>query len=67
MKGFGSDGKPRWSDGEPLTSMMDNVLASKMGEALCIAEKASYGDLIDRGLSLRRALEENGFEVREKP
>lgn len=65
MRGFKADGKPYWSRGEPLTSMMDNVLASKMGRALGVAEKASYGDSIDRGLALRAALEDEGFEIRE--
>jgi len=46
---------------EPLTSLCDNVLAWRMGEA-CRAAK-SGGDLIDLGLSLLRELNEQGFDV----
>jgi hypothetical protein len=48
-----------------LTSGMDNVLAWRMGEACNAAAKASAGDLIDRGLALRRYLEDYGFGVVE--
>lgn len=65
MRGFKADGSPYYSSGEPLTSMMDNVLAWKLGSALGVAEKQSYGDLIDRGLALRAVLEQEGFELRE--
>lgn len=44
-----------------LTSAMDNVLASMLSAAYYEAEAASCGDSIDRGLALRRALEEAGF------
>lgn len=52
----------------PLTASMPNQLAWRMGE---ICRKAmeyplSGGDPIDRGLILRRLLEEGGFEVRYK-
>lgn len=52
----------RWMNSEgPLTSAMDNVLASRMGEAATAVKPG--GDLIDRGLSLRAELEKMGFEV----
>ena len=49
---------------EPLDSNMDNILAWKLGEiALAVGslDRVAVGDLIDRGLILRRLLEENGF------
>ncbi len=55
--------KRNWmnSDG-PLTTMMDNVLAYRMGQA---ARKAQPGgDGIDFGLSLLTELNRMGFEVR---
>lgn len=66
MKGFNSDGKALYSDGEPLTSSMDNVLAMRIGRAAWAAQHVLAGDHIDRGLTLRRLLEEEGFEIREK-
>lgn len=65
-KGFREDGTMRYSDGEPLTSSMDNVLASRLGEIAKKAAKAPAGDYIDTGLVLRSLLEEAGFELREK-
>lgn len=41
----------------------DNVDASRLGEALKAAANASYGDNIDRGLSLLKALQGIGFGV----
>lgn len=55
----------RWMNSEgPLTSMMDNVLASRLGQAARSAQLG--GDSIDHGLSLLRHLNEMGFEVRYK-
>lgn len=42
---------------------MDNVLAWKLGEIASDPQLKSGGDLIDRGLVLRRLLEEKGFGV----
>lgn len=58
----------RYSNGEPLTATMDNVLAMRLGEIARRAgdpERRDVGDFIDRGLILLRLLRENGFEVRE--
>lgn len=54
--------KRNWmnSDG-PLTSMMDNVLASRMGQAARSAKQG--GDSIDHGLSLLHELKRMGFNV----
>lgn len=52
----------------PLTSLMPNTAAWKLGEVARAAgdpERKDVGDLIDRGLILRRLLEEAGFEIRE--
>lgn len=60
--------KIKYSNGKPLTSMMDNVLASRLGQVAREAGNPQHpgvGDSIDRGLILRRLLEEKGFEVRE--
>ena len=50
----------------PLTAAMDNVTASKLG-AIAIAagdpKRNGVGDSIDRGLILRRLLEEGGFQL----
>jgi hypothetical protein len=49
---------------QPLDSSMDNVLAWKLGEIAREAgnpDRRDVGDPIDRGLILRRLLEENGF------
>ena len=59
----------KFSNGKPLTAAMDNVLASRLG---VIAKEAGQpkridvGDSIDRGLILRRLLDEAGFEIIEK-
>lgn len=69
MRGFNSEGKAIYSDGKPLTSTMDNVLASRLGRVLRKAQangNDGIGDSIDAGLILRRMLEEEGFEVCEK-
>jgi hypothetical protein len=50
-------------DNRPLTAAMDNVLAWRLGEACNAAAQASAGDLIDRGLALRKELELRGFAV----
>ena len=47
--------------GKPLSIAMDNVQAWRLGEAAQTASKAPAGDPIDRGLALRRVLEESGF------
>lgn len=52
---------------QPLTAAMDNVLAWRLGRAANAAAADSAGDLIDRGLSLRRHLENEGFAVIELP
>ncbi len=49
-----------------LESSMDNVLAWRLGEVARDAgnpERKDVGDLIDRGLILRRLLEEKGFRL----
>jgi len=49
---------------KPLTATMDNVLASKLGHVALQAgsrKRKDIGDSIDRGLVLRRLLEEQGF------
>ena len=51
---------------KPLNSDMDSVLASTLGKIALDAgnsKREDVGDSIDRGLILRRLLEENGFEV----
>lgn len=48
---------------DTLTMSMDNVLASRLGDAHHIAAKMSAGDKIDRGLGLCRALKEQGFGI----
>lgn len=58
----------KFSNGEILTSAMDNVLASRLGGVALNAgnpKRDGVGDSIDRGLILRRLLEEAGFEIRE--
>jgi hypothetical protein len=49
---------------EPLTAAMDNVLAYKLGRIALDAgkpQRSGVGDNIDRGLVLRKLLEESGF------
>jgi hypothetical protein len=51
---------------KPLTELMDNVLAWRLGEIASDAgdpQRKGVGDLIDRGLILRRLLEEKGFYI----
>ncbi len=46
-----------------LTAAIDNVLAANLGR-VCLAaasDEHAAGDIIDRGLILRRLLEEEGF------
>lgn len=48
----------------PISSAMNNVLASKLGRVALNAgnpKRSGVGDSIDRGLILRRLLEEEGF------
>jgi hypothetical protein len=55
---------------KPLTAAMDNVLASKLGKVAKAAgdpDRTDVGDSIDRGLILRRMLEEAGFGLIELP
>ena len=52
---------------KPLTSMMDNVLAWRMGEAARETMKAPGGEAIDTGLILLRLLNEAGFDVVTRP
>jgi hypothetical protein len=42
---------------------MDNVLAWRLGEACNAAHAETAGDLIDRGLALRKQLEDRGFHT----
>lgn len=49
---------------KPLTALMDNVLAWQLGEIALQAGSPSrkdIGDYIDRGLILRRLLDQGGF------
>jgi len=50
---------------EGLSSLMDNVLASTLGDIAREAgsNRTDVGDSIDRGLILRRLLEEKGFSL----
>lgn len=51
---------------EPLTTSMDNVIASRLGEiALCAGEpkRTDVGDSIDRGLILLRMLNKVGLSL----
>jgi hypothetical protein len=49
----------------PLTAIMPNILAWRVGEACrhAAAEVPAIGDPIDRGLILCRMLKERGFEL----
>lgn len=49
------------TDIKTLTAGMDNVLAWRLGEACNAAANESAGDYIDRGLALRKQLEDAGF------
>lgn len=46
-----------------LGPSMDNVLAQRLGEIVEAAIQAPAGDRIDRGLVLRRLLEQAGFRL----
>ena len=51
---------------KPLDPNMDNVLAWRLGKIAREAgdpDRDDVGDFIDRGLILRRLLEENGFSL----
>ncbi len=48
---------------KPLGASMDNVLAWRLGEACNKAAAETAGDYIDRGLALRRRLEDAGFGI----
>lgn len=51
---------------KPLESSMDNVIASMLGRIATAAgdpSRTDVGDSIDRGLILRRLLEEAGLEI----
>jgi len=53
---------------KPLTAAMDNVLAFRLGKvALAAGTAKAIGDYIDRGLLLRRLMEESGFGIVELP
>lgn len=61
-------GSVKYSDGEPLTAAMNNVLAWRLGKVFHRVLKngtSDVGDHIDAGLILHRFLEEHGFEIRE--
>jgi hypothetical protein len=48
---------------KPLTSMMDNVIASRMGSIAYATVANPGGDSIDTGLILLRLLNEAGLDV----
>lgn len=54
----------------PLTAAMDNVIASRLGQIATQAgkpDRKDVGDSIDRGLILRRLLEEAGYGIVKLP
>ena len=56
---------PQLAPSRPLTEAMDNVLAWRLGK-ICLEAASSdqkVGDYIDRGLILRRLLDEGGFHL----
>ena len=53
--------------GKPLTAMMDNVIASRMGQIAREAAGRNAGDYIDTGLILLRLLNEAGLDVVRRP
>jgi hypothetical protein len=64
-----TNGKMVYSNGEPLTALMDNVLASRLGKVFyALQENGSngIGDSIDAGLILCHLLDQAGFNVIEK-
>lgn len=50
---------------KPLDAFMDNVLASRLGDVArnAMSSDQKAGDSIDRGLILRRLLDEAGFKL----
>lgn len=54
---------------EPLSGLMENTLAWRLGKICLDAASPNHpsGDYIDRGLILRRLLEEGGFGLIELP
>lgn len=61
---------PFFDKSKPLTSAVDNVIASRMGRIAVIAgdkDRTDVGDSIDRGLVLLRLLDEIGLSVILKP
>ena len=67
MKGFKKNGAARYSDGQPLTAAMDKVLAWCLGRVAYKMKTSdqTFGDHIDLGLILLKALNDEGFEVLE--
>lgn len=57
------------NDNPPLTVSMDNLDAWRLGEVCLQAASPDQkvGDYIDRGLILRRLLEEAGYLIIRKP
>lgn len=56
--------------GEVLTAAMPNEYAYCLGDIALVAgatDRKDVGDLIDRGLILRRILDEEGFLIVRKP
>lgn len=53
--------------GKPLTSMMDNVIASRMGQIALHVAKNPGGDTIDTGLFLLHLLNGAGLDVVRRP
>ncbi|MHA1379276.1 MAG: hypothetical protein ACTSRG_12910 [Candidatus Helarchaeota archaeon] len=53
-------------ENKPLDRFMDNVDAVKLGEITYNADMELCGDFIDKGLILRRMLEEKGFVLIKK-
>lgn len=60
---------PRPDHTIPLTAAMDNVIAARLGQLARQAgkDRKDVGDDIDRGLILRRLLEEAGFGIVKLP
>lgn len=48
---------------KPLDASMDNVLASRLADALMNASLRPGGDSIDQGLALLKELNRHGFDV----
>jgi hypothetical protein len=59
-----ADGAFQWMNSHGvLTSAADNVLCSRLADAVLDAMNASAGDSIDRGLALLAELKKQGFGV----